>query len=169
MAGRCQAVTLGKPSIAGQTWPGAGTGAGHGSEQYLVVVAEPVSAALLLGTGSEVPAEAAGQPLTARRAHGHAVVQAARGISDHTGTWGDTQGQSRAGTSPRFQEAQPYIPLPVTTPKSQPWGFKQCQELHCPPRMTLPHVGVATRSGTCGTQTGLSVPVSTACSWLLHT
>lgn len=78
MPGVCQACSCpGNPSIAAQTWPGAGTGADRGSKQYLVVVAEPVSAALLLGAGGEVPAKSAGQSLTARRAHGHGVIQAA--------------------------------------------------------------------------------------------
>lgn len=39
---------------------------GNGPEQHLVVVAEPVSAALPLGAGGEVPAETAGQSLAAR-------------------------------------------------------------------------------------------------------
>lgn len=78
MPGVCQACSCpGNPSVAAQTCPGAGTGVGYGSEQYLVVVAEPISAALLLGAGGEVPAKAAGQSLTAWRAQGHAVIQAA--------------------------------------------------------------------------------------------
>lgn len=69
---------------------------------------------MLLGAVGEVPAEAAGQTLTARQAQGHAVVQAARSVSDHAGTCRAPQSSCLA-RPPTPKDAGAPLP-PLTTP-----------------------------------------------------
>lgn len=150
---------------------------GDGPKQHLVVVAEPVSAALLLGTGGEVPAEGAGQPLAARRAHGHAVIQAARGVPDHAGAWGThsplsarsppAPGTDGVGLASLRCFTQPiptfcclgHPPSPCCGAAPLHGECEQCHELLCPPRRTLPPV----RFGTCSTRPRVSLPAPTTC------